>query len=107
MLSDVEVARRAGLNERRYGHYVTGAREPNLETLVKISIVLGTSPNDLLGFQTEEAIGAAKSEATEERKILMERINAACLGLHNDNLRLTVKQIEMLLLHQREAQSSC
>ena len=35
-LSDAEVARRAGLSERRYGYYATGEREPNLATLVRI-----------------------------------------------------------------------
>ena len=33
-LSDAEVARRAGLSERRYGYYATGEREPNLATLL-------------------------------------------------------------------------
>jgi transcriptional regulator with XRE-family HTH domain len=35
-LSDAEVARRAGLAERRYGHYVRGMREPDYATLVRI-----------------------------------------------------------------------
>ena len=49
-LSDAEVARRSGLTERRYGHYVTGAREPGLATLARICTVLSQTPNDLLGF---------------------------------------------------------
>jgi transcriptional regulator with XRE-family HTH domain len=47
-LSDAEVARRAGLSERRYGYYATGEREPNLATLVRICEVLAATPNDLL-----------------------------------------------------------
>ncbi|HZI75445.1 MAG TPA: helix-turn-helix transcriptional regulator [Gemmatimonadales bacterium] len=47
-LSDAEVARRAGLSERRYGYYSTGEREPNLATLVRICEVLAATPNDLL-----------------------------------------------------------
>ncbi len=39
-LSDAEAARRARLGERRYGHYVTGTREPNLATLLRIYPVL-------------------------------------------------------------------
>lgn len=48
-LSDAEVARRAGLDEGRYGNYVRDAREPDLATLVKISRVLATTPDALLG----------------------------------------------------------
>lgn len=47
-LSDTEVARRAGLNERRYGFCVTGEREPDLATLIRISQVLQTSVDSLL-----------------------------------------------------------
>jgi transcriptional regulator with XRE-family HTH domain len=47
-LSDAEVARRAGLAERRYGHYVRGAREPDLQTLLRICTALDVTPNDLL-----------------------------------------------------------
>lgn len=47
-ISNAEVARRAGLSERRYGNYVSGRREPDLATLVRIAAVLGATPNDLL-----------------------------------------------------------
>ena len=49
-LSNAEVARRLGMSERRYAHYVTGDREPDLATLVRISEVLLASPNALLGI---------------------------------------------------------
>jgi len=52
-LSNAEVARRAGLTERRYGNYITGRREPDLATLVRIARVLETTPNVLLGFDDE------------------------------------------------------
>ncbi|MCB7129546.1 MAG: helix-turn-helix transcriptional regulator, partial [Candidatus Brocadiales bacterium] len=71
-LADAEVARRAGLSERRYGHYVTGRNEPNLETLVRICTVLETTPNDLLGFEAKEAL-ADKSPEMQEQKTLRER----------------------------------
>ena len=50
-LPDAEVARRAGLSERRYGNYVAGIREPDLATLVKIAAALSTTPNRLLGIE--------------------------------------------------------
>lgn len=52
-LSDAEVARRAGLTTTRYGHYVSDYREPDLATLGRICVVLGTSPNDVLAFGAE------------------------------------------------------
>lgn len=105
-LPDAEVARRAGLSARRYGHYVTGAREPNLDTLVGISIVLETTPNDLLGFETGET-PLAENQTMDERKILRERLNAACAALNTENFRLAIKQIETLLQHQGDQQNSC
>ena len=49
-ISNAEVARRAGLSERRYGNYVSGRREPDLATLVRVAKVLETTPDALLGF---------------------------------------------------------
>src|SRR6266550_4014780 len=53
-LSNAEVARRIGLSEPRYTHYVSSAREPDLATLVRIAKVLETTPNDLLGCGTDQ-----------------------------------------------------
>lgn len=39
-LTDAEVARRMGVSERRYGFYVTGDREPDLATLLRIADIL-------------------------------------------------------------------
>jgi transcriptional regulator with XRE-family HTH domain len=47
-LSDAEVARRANLAERRYGHYVRGTREPDFATFMRICAVLDVTQNDLL-----------------------------------------------------------
>jgi transcriptional regulator with XRE-family HTH domain len=62
-LSDAEVARRAGLTSTRYGHYVTDTREPDLATLVRICRVLGTTPDELLGFDRAE-----QDELAERRR---------------------------------------
>lgn len=48
-LADAEVARRADLSPRRYGHYVSGDRKPDYDTLMKICEVLKCTPNYLLG----------------------------------------------------------
>jgi transcriptional regulator with XRE-family HTH domain len=69
-LSDAEVARRAGLSERRYGYYATGEREPNLATLVRICEVLAATPNDLL-------LPEGKPPAQSQRDRVLARISVA------------------------------
>lgn len=54
-ISNAEAARRSGISERRYGNYVTGYRDPDLQTLVQIAKALTCTPNDLLGVSTDEA----------------------------------------------------
>ena len=103
-LSAAEVARRAGLNERRYGHYATGAREPNLETLLKISEVLGTTPNALLGIDVGDS-DKKREKAPCERRVLLERLVGAHTALNIDNQRLAVSLIEAVLMHQRKEES--
>lgn len=49
-----EVARRSGVSERRFGNYVAGIRNPDLDTLVRIARALQTTPNELLGFRTDD-----------------------------------------------------
>ncbi|MCO5131826.1 MAG: helix-turn-helix transcriptional regulator [Xanthobacteraceae bacterium] len=49
-ISNAEAARRVGLSERRYGNYISGRREPDLATLVRIAAILETTPNHLLSF---------------------------------------------------------
>lgn len=88
-LSDAEVARRAGLAERRYGHYVTGLREPNLDALLRICRVLGCSPNDLLGW------GSHPRRLTPPEK-LEARLMSAARGLSRVHLEVLVVQAEAL-----------
>jgi transcriptional regulator with XRE-family HTH domain len=86
-LSDAEVARRAGLGERRYGHYVRNRREPDVATLLRICAVLGVTPNDLLletGVQSESPY--------------MVRLLAAARKLSDDDLRIAASQVEALTL---------
>ena len=53
-LSNAEVARRVGLSERRYAHYVSGRNEPDLAMLVRIGEVLQSTPNQLLGLEQSQ-----------------------------------------------------
>ena len=85
-LTNGEVARRSGLNERRYGNYVTGRREPDLKTLLRLADVLRTTPDQLLGVSD----GAERDNRPER-----------------DRLLVTVDQMQPqdveLLAHQAEA----
>ena len=91
-LSDAEVARRAGLSERRYGYYATGEREPNLATLVRICEVLATTPNDLL-------LAKGKPPAQSQRDRVLARISVATDHLGVAELELAACQIECLTAH--------
>ncbi len=91
-LSDAEVARRAGLAERRYGHYVRGTREPDFATLLRICAVLDVTPNDLL-----RADPARRPTANDR---WLSRLVASGRKLDADDLKLAVMQIEALAEHR-------
>lgn len=96
-LSDAEIARRAGLAERRYGHYVRGVREPDYATLVRICDVLDITPNDLL-----------LPEPTPRRSPhdrWLSRLVAAGRKLDTDDIQLAVRQIEALVGHRQSKKS--
>lgn len=88
-VSNAEIARRLGLSERRYAHYVSGQREPDLATLVKIARALGTTPNWLL------AVGEAE-ETRSDRSVLLDRLRLAGGSLTDEALRMIVVQAEAL-----------
>ncbi|WP_162652142.1 helix-turn-helix transcriptional regulator [Lentilitoribacter sp. Alg239-R112] len=86
-VSNSEAARRAGLEERRYGHYVTGRNEPDLATLKRIAEALGTTPNWLLGV-------VDLNEFDTEKVQLVERfINSANI-LEPSELNQLILQVE-------------
>jgi transcriptional regulator with XRE-family HTH domain len=92
-LSDAEVARRAGLAERRYGHYVRGVREPDFSTLLRICAVLDVTPNDLLL--------AGPSGRRPSRDRWLARLNASARHLDVEAIKLAVHQIEGLVEYLR------
>ena len=62
-LTHAEVARRAGLSERRFGNYVTDTREPDLHTLTILAKVLVISVDELLG------VAAAEKKTDRDRSL--------------------------------------
>jgi transcriptional regulator with XRE-family HTH domain len=95
-ISNSEAARRAGLEERRYGHYIRGRNEPDLATLVRIATELGTTPNWLLGV--EEPL----SDAPEKAELLARFKNAASV-MNANQLELCVIQAEAVAARKRES----
>lgn len=85
-LSDADVARRAGLTERRYGHYVTGTRRPDYETLLRLCNVLDTSPNEVLGYeatQTSDGTTRLKEQADAAWNVLDDEARGLAVDLLN------------------------
>jgi transcriptional regulator with XRE-family HTH domain len=91
-ISNSEAARRSGLSEGRYGHYVRDKREPDLATLVRIAEALETTPSALLGF------GAGKRERTQ-RTALKTRLTTAASAMSDRELELLVVQAEAVAAH--------
>lgn len=88
-LTHAEVARRAGLSERRYAHYASGRNEPDLTMLLKIAEVLQTSPGALLAGD--------EPEVKDERARLTDRLTAAAAVMTHADLEAAVVQAEAVV----------
>jgi transcriptional regulator with XRE-family HTH domain len=88
-ISNAEAARRIGLDERRYAHYTSGRREPDLATLLRIAKALGTHPNALLGL---DPVGRPETH----KSVLLERLISAGESLSVPELRSLTVQAEAL-----------
>jgi transcriptional regulator with XRE-family HTH domain len=96
-ITNAEAARRSGLSEGRYAHYVSGDREPDLATLVRIAAALETTPDRLL------TVDAKKAEPSR-RAVLRDRLSSAAKALTEKDLELVVVQTEALARHRRPRQ---
>jgi transcriptional regulator with XRE-family HTH domain len=88
-ISNAEVARRAGLSDRRYGNYVSGTREPDLTTLVRIATVLAITVDELVGH-------ASSREVRTSEELFQARITSALQALQANDLRRLAVMIEAL-----------
>ncbi len=89
-LTDAEVARRLGLAQSRYAHYVSGTRAPDYQTLARICRALLTSPDYVLGFCGEEV------ERRPEAVLLQERAVAALGAMDLRGLRLAADILDVI-----------
>jgi transcriptional regulator with XRE-family HTH domain len=81
-IPDAEIARRSGPSEHRYSPYVSGIREPDLATLVRIAKALQTTPNHLSG------VGDRRKPSL--RALLIDRLNSAAQGLGDHDMEVVV-----------------
>lgn len=88
-LSDAEVARRLGLSQPRYAHYVSGVREPDFATFARICRALAVSPNEVLGFEL-------RPERSGEVERLRERVEAAAEVMDIPTLRIAAALLDVL-----------
>lgn len=98
-LPDAEVARRAGLSERRYGNYVSGIRQPDYDTLIRICTVLVITPNEALGWSSCASI-------SDERNQLINNLQSIASTLSDRDLRVAVSVFETLARELQSAQST-
>jgi|HubBroStandDraft_6_1064221.scaffolds.fasta_scaffold428597_2 transcriptional regulator with XRE-family HTH domain len=94
-LSNAEVARRAGLSERRFGNYATDTREPDLQTLAVLARLLWISSDELLGV-------TAPKEGQEARDELIGRINASLGTLDESDLETLAVQVRAVAQHRQK-----
>ncbi len=93
-LSLAEAARRIGLSERRFANYAVGAREPDLATLLRIAEKLDTTPDRLLGVETDGA-------ELDEKAMLRQQLAADARALDVKSLRLSVSLMRTIIEHQQ------
>ena len=94
-LAHAEVARRVGLSESRFGHYITGRNEPDLAMLVRIAEVLQTTPSDLLAMDGNPEPSA--------RQLRLDRVSALAARLSDEDLELVLVQMDAILGLRRKA----
>lgn len=51
-----QMAKKLGMTSTAYGAYELGNREPNLDKLCDIAKILEVTPNDLLGYSTDQSV---------------------------------------------------
>lgn len=87
-LTDAEVARRAGLSETRFAHYVRDRREPDFGTFVRICRLLATTPDALLAFD--------ETSDGDEAAVLRDRLLTVALTMDEATLRTAVELMTTL-----------
>lgn len=89
-ISNAEAGRRAGFEERRYAHYVSGRRTPTVAALLQICEGLDCTPNWLLGILDDRTAEFTNRELTD-------RLLKATARMTDDELLIAAVQAEALV----------
>ena len=95
-ISNAEVARRCGIEERTYANYCTGKREPDLETILRICQKMGVTPNDLL---------LQEDAPQEQREKLIRRLAASLAEVSTGDITAVTVAIEALVATRRDVKA--
>lgn len=87
-LTDIAVARRAGLPQSRYASYVIGKREPDLMTFARICEALSTRPDVILGVEASAKVTA--------RDAIRMRVISALEAMDAQGQRLALVALEAM-----------
>lgn len=112
-LTDTEVARRLGLSQARYAHYVNNKREPDFRTFVNICRILSTSPDALLNTDTPHQPPGFSEDAPPsgltawrdpscEATNLRDRIKATAEAMTVPTLRIAATVMDALVRNEPE-----
>ena len=66
-MTQEELSQALGVKRSTIAMWESGENEPRLSMLVRLSQVLGCTPNDLLGFETKEAEKETTAEIVRRR----------------------------------------
>ena len=92
-MTQADLARRMDLDPRRVGHYMTGLREPDFQTLTRLVRVLDTSSDSLLGLSVAE-------QPPTESSVLRSKIVAVCNSLDADTLDIVLVLATAMMDHK-------
>ena len=96
-LTDAEVTRRVDISERRYGFYVTGDREPDLATLLRITDILQADADRLLRPWDEDE--------PSKKDRLQAQIQSSAAALSEDRLQMLADVAATFAAHDAKSGS--
>jgi transcriptional regulator with XRE-family HTH domain len=91
-ITQADLARRMDLDPRRVGHYMTGLREPDFQTLARLVRVLDTTSDALIGLSAAPEMSRSS--------LLQSQIAAICNALDAGTLEILLILASALKEHQ-------
>lgn len=96
-ITDSEVARRAGIDPRRYNHYVKGRHKPDYALFLRLCRALEITPNQALGVEPLPGEAPATSPEPTPRDRTLAALRWRLDRLKDEDLPLAEKMLDALL----------